>query len=218
MASYEDDLFAQMQQPVEKKPVGGTVFETVQLQEEKVVEPAKPVERSMVKTQKPRAKKPAVKKNTAKDSQERPYSYIRDFPRAMAMAIKSEFLDAVNMTDALVAYLYCYGSADLQAKSADSLTPEQKALIASWRKSNNRKASELRAEKAMQNIEMNLDMIEMLLCYSVFDRIGFRQENPSSPQNVNFLEDGVEQMMERAASQTMVHRSRKALKEGRPKS
>ena len=122
------------------------------------------------------------------------------------------------MTDALVAYLICHSPGELAERSQDVLTDEQKVLIQNWRGDPyaelDRKFKQVLPK--LQNLHDRMGVLEVLCAYIVFDRVGFRQDNPVQPDLVDFDENGVMELMMHAEEQAKSMQAEKSISNGRP--
>ena len=141
-------------------------------------------------------------------------SQIRDFPRVLLAIARAEFPDASNNTDALAAYVLAKsGRANLDV-------PESVAeLVKNWE-----------GDKTLENMERRLSALttqnavllglmqemELIMTFIAFDRLGYRQSVASDIRNVDFLENGVTDLLERLREQTKALRKQEAIKNGRP--
>ena len=148
------------------------------------------------------------------------FSYIRDVPKILLDHMTPEFPSANNQTDLLVAYLVCHSDPEFQKEVMNVLTVEQKELIKKW-KGKQGMSLEERLDKlsaSISNMGFSMDMLEMMVSFMAFDRVGFRHSNPVQPRDIDFLENGVTDVMLRAVEQTKQLRSRMQIENGRPKS
>lgn len=190
----------------------------------KVVVEQKPEPRSFepesdILNPKPVKKEPQRPKQAVRTRQEKPKlqnkvqggHYLRDFPRPIMSLVRQEFSDSNNLVDALVAYIYCHSDEFFREKAVPYLTDEQKHLIYQWGTGHDKTVGQniTTLIKKVENLETMIDTVKLLSGYGVFDRIGFRQENPRRPGDVNFVEDGMVAMLEHAVSQTKTYRDQR---------
>lgn len=146
------------------------------------------------------------------------YSTIRKVPRRIMRYVQREFPDASNMTDALVAYLICHSPGELSERSRDVLTDDQKVLIQNWTGDPYTRLYEKMNDvlSKMKNVSSMVGVVEVLCSYLVFDRIGFRQENPVSPDLIDFNENGVLELLMHVEEQAKSMQQEKSIVNGRP--
>lgn len=131
------------------------------------------------------------------------YSVLRDVPKELITECRRDFPGAKNNTDVLVAWIVAHASIEFVAQVSPYLTESQVALVSAWDAS---------PEVSMQNsidriirmlISMNerLDTNELMSAFLAFDRLGFRKENPPSPNMINFMENGVIEAVVQAEAQ-----------------
>lgn len=149
-----------------------------------------------------------------------PKSHIRNVPRPLVDYIMCRFKgNATNQTDALIAWIVCNGDEDLVMNIAPYLTEAQINLVKLWENTPDR-SMQLKLDnivKRLQQMSFSIDTLEMLLCHSAFDKLGFRQEQPVSTRNINFMENGVLDVVLRAEEQTKQMRNERNIQQGRPK-
>lgn len=158
--------------------------------------------------------KKASKKSKSDDKPQTGTSQIRDFPKVLLSIARAEFPEASNNTDALGAYVLAKsGRANLDV-------PESVAeLVKNWE-----------GDKTLENMERRLSALttqnavllglmqemELVMTFIAFDRLGYRQAVASDIRNVDFLENGVADLIERLREQTKTFRKQEAVKNGRP--
>lgn len=209
--------------PEEKIPKKVESAQNLVSKKEPVVSPKKVVAEPKLESQpfdpdsdilnpKPVKKEPQQPKQSVKMRQEKPKlqnkvqggHYLRDFPRPIMSLVRQEFSDSNNLVDALVSYIYCHSDEFFREKAVSHLTDEQKQLIYQWDMKHEKTVGQniTALIKKVDKLRTQMDTIALLSGYSVFDRIGFRQENPRRPVDVNFVEDGMVAMLEHAVAQT----------------
>lgn len=142
----------------------------------------------------------------------------RDIPTSVMVAIRSEFCDAMNHTDALMAYLACHGSGSVAERANANLTETQQKLVANW-DGDSYSAVVKQLEKLVSKFERmskTTDVIELLATYMVYDRLGFRNDDPSTPKATNMREDGVVDLVLAAEEQAVGFQHEKRTIQGRP--
>ena len=142
------------------------------------------------------------------------FSQIRDFPKELLTVVKSEFPMASNNTDALAAYVY------VKSGGSVSVPDSVKELAEQW--DGDRSVENLTArieylEKKSKEMVQMLEEMELLICFHLFDRLGYRKEMPKSLRSIDLLEqDGAYDIMKRAREQARQLRKQINMKEGRP--
>ena len=142
----------------------------------------------------------------------------RDIPATVMAAIRAEFCDATNHTDALMAYLACHGSGSVAERANANLTEVQQKLVANW-DGDSYSAVVKQLEQLVAKFEKmskTTDVIELLATYMVYDRLGFRNDNPRIPKEANLREDGVVDLVMAAEEQAVGFQHEKRTILGRP--
>ena len=137
---------------------------------------------------------------------------IRTFPRELMSMIRSEFPNATNNADALAAYVY------IKSGKACAVPDSVKELAESWNGDKSLQNMDDRMtviERQMRAFSVVLQELELGVSYMMFDRLGFRKDNPKDTRSVALLEDGVAEMMTRLREQTMQYRKQENIKAGR---
>lgn len=159
-----------------------------------------------------RPKRQKVVQTTMKKKSD--FVQIRDFPRSLMSAVRSEFPGANSNIDALAAYVLVKTNAD-----ASTISDEVKQLALEY--DGDRTAENI--EKRLENLEkQNREMLsllkelELVVAFLTFDRFGFRQDNPKDVRSVDLLENGVESVLTRIREQATILRKQENIKNGRP--
>lgn len=139
--------------------------------------------------------------------------YLRDMPKSLVNEARRIFPAANNNTDAVAAYVaYKSGvtnglnEAQLELlNTTDVIDPivEQNQRIA-------------RIERTITNMFSVMQELEMAMSYMIFDRLGFRRENPDAPRQANLNEPGMMEMIERVREVSKQMRKQESLRKGRP--
>lgn len=139
--------------------------------------------------------------------------YLRDMPKSLVNEARRIFPAANNNTDAVAAYVayksgVTNGLNDAQLEllnTTDVIDPivEQNQRIA-------------RIERTMTNMFSIMQELEMAMSYMIFDRLGFRRENPDAPRQANLNEPGMMEMIERVREVSKQMRKQESLRKGRP--
>ena len=129
---------------------------------------------------------------------------VKKFPRPVLQEIASLFPSARNQTDALVAYLATHSDDKIALIVSQYLTESQLKLVSSWKTDSSAdvlyRLDNLRA--MLKDFNDDLSVVKMLSCYNIFDRLGFRHMNPTVPEDIKFMEDGMLAVAKQAESQT----------------
>ena len=143
---------------------------------------------------------------------------FRNIPSNVIKAVRAEFCDATNNTDALMAYLACHGSGSVAERANACLTETQQKLVNNW-DGDSYSAIVKQIEdltKHLAKLSKTTDVIELLATYMVYDRVGFRNENPRTPKDINLREDGVVDVVLAAEEQAKGFQYEKNTIQGRP--
>lgn len=156
--------------------------------------------------------------NSLKKKSEPLTGIYRDIPSNVMRAIRQEFPDATNHTDALMAYLACHGKGLVAERANTSLTSTQHELVDGW--SGDSYESLMNEVKKLvtmcKSMSKMTEVVELLATYMVYDRLGFRNENPMIPKDANLREDGVLELLLSAEEQVVGFQKDKEYKQGRP--
>lgn len=159
-------------------------------------------------------------KNVTSDSNDVPTSHLKKFPTDLAMRAKMLFPEATTMDEAVAAYMYLK-----EGKPSDLNVPERVKVVADTyigetvtvKDAQDELTKELVQLKAYDRaISQKLETLELAVVYALFDHIGFRKTDQSSPGTIDFLEQGVIDMINRLEKQSHVKQMRDAQRNGRP--
>lgn len=156
-------------------------------------------------------RKPTVKAKPRRQRSE--VVYLRDMPKSVVGEARRIFPTASNNTDAVAAYI-AYKSG-----VKDGLTDAQLELLDTTEvadpivEQNQRIAH---VERTMTNMFNMMYELEMAMSYMVFDRLGFRRENPDAPRQANMNEPGMTEMIERVREMSRQMRQQENRRKGRP--
>lgn len=143
---------------------------------------------------------------------------FRNIPSNVIKAVRAEFCDATNNTDALMAYLACHGSGSVAERANACLTETQQQLVKNW--DGDSYSAIVKQIEALTNhlakLSKTTDVIELLATYMVYDRVGFRNDNPRTPKDINLREDGVVDVVLAAEEQAKGFQYEKNTIQGRP--
>ena len=185
-------------------PGGGTTVSAsvVPVVEKKSVEK---LERKVEETPKP-VKKP--KRQSGAQG-----AHLRNVPHSVVTAARAEFPSASNNVDAVAAFVAS------RTGIYDDLTDEQCRLA----KQSNREDPLVSVNKKLQAMEEMLskqkevnDELQLAVTYMLFDRMGWRRQNPKGPESVDFVEPGVTQLAQRLHQQTKQVADIERRRRGRP--
>lgn len=155
-----------------------------------------------------------AKKNQMRSKRAKPAtSFIRDFPRSLVVVARNAFPEA-NQTDALAAFM-----AVKSGVFVDGLSDSVQELVDSWDGDSAVQDIDKRLmhmERQMGTLVSILQELELGITYSLFDQLGYRDENSATSRNVNLLEPGVQDLCVRLREQTKQLRSQEGIKNGRP--
>lgn len=142
------------------------------------------------------------------------YVQIRNFPRELMSAVRSEFPNAGSNVDALAAYILLKTNSD-----SGCVSDEVKELVSSY---DGNKVAE-NTEKRLEHLEKQsretlslLKELELVMSYIAFDRLGFRRDNPKDMRSIDFLENGVTDVIDRLREQANQFKKQENIKNGRP--
>lgn len=189
---------------IEVTPGGGT---TVSASVVPVVE-KKPVEHLERKVEE--SPKPPKKQKRQSGAQG---AHLRNVPHSVVTAARAEFPSASNNVDAVAAFVAS------RTGIYDDLTDEQCRLA----KQSNREDPLVSVNKKLQAMEEMLakqkevnDELQLAVTYMLFDRMGWRRQNPKGPESVDFVEPGVTQLAQRLHQQTKQVADIEHRRRGRP--
>lgn len=189
---------------IEVTPGGGT---TVSASVVPVVEkkPVEHLERKVEET--PKATKKQKRTSGTQGA------HLRNVPHSVVTAARAEFPSASNNVDAVAAFFAS------RTGIYDDLTDEQCRLA----KQSNREDPLVAVNKKLQAMEEMLakqkevnDELQLAVTYMLFDRMGWRRQNPKGPESVNFVEPGVTQLAQRLHQQTKQVADIERIRRGRP--
>ena len=138
---------------------------------------------------------------------------MRNVPHSVVTAARAEFPSASNNVDAVAAFVAS------RTGIYDDLTDEQCRLA----KQSNREDPLVSVNKKLQAMEEMLakqkevnDELQLAVTYMLFDRMGWRRQNPKGPESVDFVEPGVTQLAQRLHQQTKQVADIERRRRGRP--
>jgi hypothetical protein len=146
-------------------------------------------------------------------------SQVKDIPLSLIRQVRMlpGLVDAANNTDAVTAFMA------VTLGNYEDLTPEQLRLANAYAKASDASDPMLAMQKSITKATMQLRTLldlnheaELALSYLVFDRLGYRRGNPAKPGDVDFGEDGVEDVMRRLQMQSAQRIELAKRRDGRP--
>lgn len=140
-------------------------------------------------------------------------AHLRNVPYSVVTAARAEFPSASNNVDAVAAFVAS------RTGIYDDLTDEQCRLA----KQSNREDPLVAVNKKLQSMEEMvskqkeaIDELQLAVTYMLFDRMGWRRQNPKGPESVDFVEPGVTQLAQRLHQQTKQVADIERRRRGRP--
>lgn len=188
---------------VEMTP-GGTSMSTVDVNKEDSVD------MNIPKSNKPKQSKAKAQQKKPKASD---VTYIRDMPKSLVTEARAVFPSASNNTDALAAYV------SLKSGNTEGLTDDQLFLVRNVKEKDPIQVMNshlARLEKDIFKIFGTTKQLELVVGYLLFDRLGYRRENPNGPKDANLLEPGMEEMLDRIRTQADQYEKQENIRNGRP--
>lgn len=140
-------------------------------------------------------------------------AYVRNIPVTMVNQAVNAFEGQASRTDAVSAYI-ALKSGETAGLSDTQLALVKQASHADPAEQLNRRMRVV--EDQMRDCLAALHELELICAYVQFDRLGFRRTNPSTPADVDLLEPGMDEMLERTRRQAKLHQQREEHKAGRP--
>lgn len=185
--------------------------EDVTLPPRKKVEPEEVTEAGSEPEEKPKKKK-ARKVKTKKLRSTT--AQIRDFPRELLDIARKEFPTATTASDALAAFVLAKSGG-----TSENVPAHIVDLVRDWdgdRSMLDMNARVASVEHAVREIRKSTSLLELGLSYLIFDFDGFREQAPKGPSDIDFLDVGAQEVLERLSAQHRQHAKRKRVKDGRP--
>jgi hypothetical protein len=170
-----------------------------------------PKRKPTVKQKSTAKQKPAVKPKSRRQKSE--VVYLRNVPKSVAGEARRIFPTANNNTDAVAAYI-AYKSG-----VRDGLTDTQLELLDTTEVADpiveqNQRIAHI--ENTMVNMSVMMRELETAMSYIIFDRLGFRRENPDAPRQANLNEPGMTEMIERVREMSRQMYQQEKRRKGRP--
>lgn len=165
---------------------------------------------------KPEANKPVLKSKAKVIRKPKSRSggiYLRNVPNSLVAETRRLFPQATNNTDAVTAYIA------YQAGIKEGLTPTQLELLENVQVEDpiaEQRDRISHIERILATLVNMMRELEIASSYMIFDRLGFRRENPNSPRQTNINEPGMTDMIERIREISQQMRRQENIKKGRP--
>lgn len=156
-------------------------------------------------------RKPTVKQKSRRQKSE--VVYLRNVPKSVVGEARRIFPTANNNTDAVATYI-AYKSG-----VRDGLTDTQLELLDTTEVADpiveqNQRIAHI--ENTMVNMSVMMRELETAMSYIIFDRLGFRRENPDAPRQANLNEPGMTEMIERVREMSRQMYQQEKRRKGRP--
>ena len=156
-------------------------------------------------------RKPTVKQKSRRQKSE--VVYLRNVPKSVVGEARRIFPTANNNTDAVATYI-AYKSG-----VRDGLTDTQLELLDTTEVADpiveqNQRIAHI--ENTMVNMFVMMRELETAMSYIIFDRLGFRRENPDAPRQANLNEPGMTEMIERVREMSRQMYQQEKRRKGRP--
>lgn len=139
--------------------------------------------------------------------------YLRDMPKSVVGEARRIFPTANNNTDAVAVYI-AYKSGIKDGLTEAQLELLNKTEVADPIVEQNQRIAHM--EHTMTNMVSMMQELEMAVSYMIFDRLGFRRENPDAPRQANMNEPGMTEMIERVREMGRQMRQQENRRRGRP--
>lgn len=210
----EAPLEEQVVEPLKQESKQESQPEPEQTQQEAKSEPES--EQKATNKVKPEANKPTLKSKAKVIRKPKSRSggiYIRNIPNSLVAETRRLFPQATNNTDAVTAYIA------YQAGIKEGLTPTQLELLENVQVEDpiaEQRDRISHMERILATLVNMMRELEIASSYMIFDRLGFRRENPNSPRQTNINEPGMTDMIERIREISQQMRRQENIKKGRP--
>ena len=168
----------------------------------------KPAEKPVSKPKAPekkfdaQAKKPVSHPSKGKEIPKPDVVQLRDFPASLANHVQRQFTGGSSKSKCLAAYILVMSDFDLS--SATDIPDDVRQLTAQLKKKQKTATvSDIydrldTIEKKNKQTTDSLRELEVAIAYLLFDRFGFRRSmTPDSPRDLDMLEDGVMDLVDR---------------------
>lgn len=185
-------------------------------QEQQEAKPEFKPEQKATNKVEPEANKPVLKSKAEVIRKSKSRSggiYLRNVPNSLVAETRRLFPQANNNTDAVTAYIA------YQAGIKEGLTPTQLELLDNVQVEDpiaEQRDRISHIERILATIVNMMRELEIASSYMIFDRLGFRRENPNSPRQTNINEPGMTDMIERIREISQQMRRQENIKKGRP--
>jgi len=139
-------------------------------------------------------------------------AYLRDFPKNIADFAKIMFPTAKSQGKAITAYIY------VTSGKAFDVDDEIKELAKTWPEEKSIESLEerlIRIEQQTRELIKLSDEMFNTTIFMLFDRLGFRRNNPRKFSEIDFSEPGMDDFTEAIKRQATMVRKRQTIKDGR---
>lgn len=185
-------------------------------QTQQEAKPGPESEQKAINKVKPEANKPILKSKAKVIRKPKSRSggiYLRNVPNSLVAETRRLFPQANNNTDAVTAYIA------YQAGIKEGLTSTQLELLENVQVEDpiaEQRDRISHIERILATLVNMMRELEIASSYMIFDRLGFRRENPNSPRQTNINEPGMTDMIERIREISQQMRRQENIKKGRP--
>lgn len=139
---------------------------------------------------------------------------VKNLPSEVIAACRVEFPDARSYADLLTAFVYRHSGKSFPVDDVvKDLVKDFDAHNASVERI--QETQEL-VNKKLNSIADSVRNLNLAVSYLIYDRLGFRLEKVHRPQEIEFLEPGVEDVMDRLAMQGKRYKIITQQEQGRP--
>lgn len=204
-----------VQPQVEELPEPGLEKDTGSSSGKGVAEQDRPVYRDSQKVRHTSSSSSDKKKKKQPDTVQ-----IRNFPLDVYAIVAKEFPKAPSRTAALTAYCIVHSDAIVDMSE---LSDDVRLLVEEYNGNDRSFALASKLDVILRRLSALTAMtdgskseFELALAYLLFDRLGFRQNSPSSPGKTQLLERGVPDMIEQLRMQSQTFRKDERTRDGRP--
>lgn len=145
---------------------------------------------------------------------------VKGIPDELIQRIRCLFPEAKTQGEAIAAYIYIK-----EGKPADVAMPERYLEVMDSFVGETVTVKDSHDELMIKMLELKssnsqlshkLETIELAVVYALFDRLGFRKQKNLLPNNVDFLEQGIDDMIACLEKQSLRKKADKSAKRGRP--
>lgn len=171
--------------------------------------------REQAKAEANKRKRPQGKSHVGRKSRENKGSSIRNIAPELMNAMRDEFPRARNNGDLIAAYIAFHSGLPLA-----SLDESVQELVADKQRED--PLQEIlghlsKVTRDMVTLRHQNEELELVLAYILYDRMGWRRDNPTNPSRMNMVEGDIPELLSRMRQQSTQFRHQQAAKEGRPR-